>query len=114
MSEDTIQIPDSLPNLAVFYERAIQKFFMSPLTRWSDRERQILAELVGKYAGTSAREYCNHVSMEFLENPVVTTILTDAETNNLPKFVCLLKWLAPDGISHQAPTLISEISKRFL
>lgn len=100
--------------MAVAYDKAIKMFFKEPLTRWSPKERDTISQLIGEYAGRNAKLYCNHVHMELLEIPCVETILQDADEHNLPKYVCLLKWLAPEGIVSQAPTLLSEISKRYL
>lgn len=114
MTEDTINIPDSLPNLAAFYERAVSKFFLDPLSRWTASEKKYIGDALGQYAGRNVHRYGNEKHMELLEIPTVETILRDIDELNLPKYVCLLKWLAPEGIAHQSPTLLSEIAKRFL
>lgn len=114
MIEDSIKVPDSLPNLAVYYERAITSFFSNPMKRWSEEEVRAIGELVGDYAGHLAKKYGHINCSQILDVPAAATVLKDIDELRLPKHVCLLKWLAPEGICTQEPALVSEIAKRFL
>lgn len=111
---DELQVPDRLPNLALYYDRAVKAYFKKPSLAWSHREANTLSEIIGKWAAKRRKEYCNDKTRQFLEIPALSAIISDVEVYGLHKYTCLIKWLDPNGIAKEAPDLVSEIAKKFL
>lgn len=112
---EELNIPDSLPNIAGYYDKAVKAFFKDPTKKWTFGEIDKLSEIMGKYAARNKREYSNHYAHSYvLDVPAVGSITRDIEVHGLPRNVCLLKWLSIDGLASKVPGLISEISRTFL
>lgn len=98
----------ALPNFQELRRRCVERLWNNPTAQWTNQDHSGLKRIAASYA--SAHKRPNREDWEF--DPCIQAIARDVEDAEppIPKWACLVAWLAPEGAVTLNQEIISKIA----
>lgn len=105
---NTAPLPSSLPDFQRLREKCIERLYLCPRDPWSADDLKALEGIIATHCRKRPRS-----EEGWTLDPAVVAIARDVEEAPmpLPKWACLVMWLAPEGIVTHDTELVLAITR---
>lgn len=103
-----------MPGFAQLRTQALHRFVERPLLPWSQGEVEGFSRLFAVYTHRYLKSDTEQSHNDWRCNPgfeIVMRDLDDGDKPMLPKWLCLVNWLAPESVVSHAPDFMAELAR---